>query len=226
MVNGAWHPKAVTFREGAFSPKERQADSYGVTITAPEKEVIAVSGRLIAETLLPGGMKELRFRAENLTNFGLAGSPDLRLTTRQANGVEIRSYYFAAGEKWGPKLADYAARIIPFYQKLFGFYPQDTLAILPGSKRSTGGSPPASNIVVVHDTLDEAGGEPFAEWITAHEIGHQYWGWDCVIDSGAYYHWPGIPLGIYTDRLYTEAHNPKGASRHRGFIDTPARNCD
>jgi aminopeptidase N len=36
----------------------------------------------------------------------------------------------------------------------------------------------------------------------AHEIAHQYWGFDTVLDKGDYFYWPGLPLGIYTDQLY------------------------
>ena len=214
LFAGAWHPKAAVFRDGRFQPDESQADDYDVTLAAPAGEVIATSGKPVEQTATG-----THYRARGITSFGLAFSPDFQVTERAAGAVTIRSYYLPGGEKWGVRLADYAARIIPFYRKTFGFYPQETLAILPGSKRSTGGYPPASSMIMIHDTLDAAGGEVFAEWITSHEIGHQYWGWDCVIDSFNYHRWPGIPLGIYTDRLYTEAFNPKSTA-HRGFVDT------
>jgi hypothetical protein len=220
LATEAWHPKAVVFREGKFNPRQEQADSYDVTLTAPAGEVIAASGRLAEEQTLPQGMKRLRYRAEHITDFGIASSPTFLQVSRQADGVTIRSYYFASGAKWGTKLPEYAERIINFYRTTFGFYPQEALSILPGSGHSQGGYPPASTLVVIHTTLEDAGGEPFAEWIMAHEIGHQYWGFDCVIDSGDYYHWPGIPLGIYTDRLYTETHNPAGMSNYRRFVRT------
>jgi hypothetical protein len=219
LANGAWHPQALVFRDGRFGRHERQADSYEVTLTVPSAEVVAASGKLVEESALPDGTKRLRYRADNITNFGFASSPKLLHTVREAGGVEIRSYYFPQGVKWGTKLLEYAARIVPFYKETFGFYPQEALSILPGSKRSGGGYPAASSLIVVHDTLENRG-EPFAEWITAHEIGHQYWGFDCVIDSGAYYHWPGLPLGIYTDRLYTAVHNPQGMGEYRRLVST------
>jgi hypothetical protein len=216
LATEAWHPKALVFREGEFSPLERQPDSYDVTLTIPSSEIVATSGKLIAEKPLAKKMRELHYRAENITDFGIVSSPKFLETFREVEGATIRSLYFQGREKWGVKLADYAARIIPFYQKTFGFYPQNMLIILPGSKTSRGGYPPASNMIVVHDTLDDAG-EVFAEWITSHEIGHQYWGFECVIDSGKYYHWPGLPLGIYTDRLYNEAFNPERT--YGGFVE-------
>ena len=218
LANGAWHPKALIFREGEFSAAERQADSYAVTLTFPAGDVVATSGELVQRTSPSAGVTELRYRAKDVTEFGIVSSPDFLETVREVKGVRIRSLYFPGREKWGVKLAEYAARIIPFYIETFGYYPQNALSILPGNKRSTGGYPAASNVVVVHDTLDNAG-EAFAEWITAHEIGHQYWGWDGVIDSGRYYHWPGLALGIYMDRLYTEAFIPERAKAHRNFVD-------
>jgi len=216
LLTGAWHPKALVFREGRFLRQEKQADSYEVTLTAPAAEVVVTSGKLVAEETLPDGMKRRRYRVDDITNFGIASSPKFLQASRQAGEVAIRSHYLPGGEKWGVKLAEYAERIVGFYRKTFGFYPQEVVSILPGSKTSGGGYPAASNLFVVHDTLDRQGGEPFAEWIMAHEIGHQYWGYDTVIDSGVYYHWPGLALGIYTDRLYSEAHIP--GRTHRSFI--------
>ncbi len=218
LLTGAWHPKALVFREGRFLRQEKQADSYEVTLTAPSAEVVVTSGKLLAEETLPDGWKRLCYRAADITNFGIASSPRFLRTARQAGEVPIHSYYFPEGEKWGLRLAEYALRIVTFYRRTFGFYPQDLVSILPGSKTSGGGYPAASNLFVVHDTLDRQGGEPYAEWIMAHEIGHQYWGFDGVIDSGAYYHWPGLPLGIYTDRLYSEAHGLPSGPGYRGFV--------
>ncbi len=218
LANGPWHPKALVFRDGEFSAAERQPDAYDVTLTFPAGDVVATSGELVQKTSPRVGLTELRYRAKDIAEFGIVSSPDFLETVREVEGVKIRSLYFPGREKWGLKLADHAARIIPFYVKTFGFYPQNVLSILPGSKRSTGGYPAASNVVVVHDTLDNAG-EAFAEWITAHEIGHQYWGWEGVIDSGRYFHWPGLALGIYMDRLYTEAFIPERAKAHRSFVN-------
>jgi hypothetical protein len=213
--SGDWHPKRRISREDRVRP----LDSYDVTLTAPDNQVVVSSGRLILEKALVGGMRQYQFRADNITNFALSASPNAVRISRQVEGVAIHTYYLPE-QKWGPKLAEYAARIVSFYKKTFGFYPQETLSIILGKSGSRGGQPLASNVVMVYDTLDEAGGEPFAEWITAHEIGHMYWGWECVLDDTRYYHWPGLAMGIYTDRLYTEAFNPAGLDNHRRMVGT------
>ncbi len=218
LVSGAWHPKALVIRDGEPDPVERQADDYDVTLTLPVTEVVATSGYLVQRNVTSEGKASLRYTARDITDFGFASSPDFLETVLETGGVTIRALYLPGRENWGRKLAEYAARVIPFYVETFGFYPQPLLSILPGSRTATGGYPAASNIIVVHDTLDNAG-EAFAEWITAHEIGHQYWGWDCVIDQGKYYHWPGLALGIYMDRQYTEARIPERARAHRNFTE-------
>jgi len=218
LVNGAWHPKLLVFREGEFRTEERQPASYDVTITLPKAEVVVASGRLLEEDFLEGGMKRLRFAAKDITDFGIASSPDFRETTGEAEGVVVRAVSLPGREAWPAKLAGYAARAIGFYRELFGFYPQDVLSILPGSKTSVGGYPAASSVIVIHDTLDGRE-DSFAEWIVAHEIGHQYWGWDGVLDEGRFYHWPGLGLGILADRLYCEKFNPEGTGRHRSFVE-------
>jgi hypothetical protein len=220
LAAGAWHPKAVAFRDDRFDADEEQPDTYDVDVTLPASETLVTSGTRKEERAGPDRTKRARFAASNVTGFGLASAPDLlSSTSKVVGGVTVTAYYFRNRGTWAPRLVEYAERAIRFYHDLYGYYPQPTLAIMPGGTTSIGGYPAASNIVVVHDTLDRQG-EAFAQWIVAHEIGHQYWGWDNVIDSGRLDHWLALGLTLYADRLYCEAHNPRGTKEHRRLIDT------
>lgn len=99
--------------------------------------------------------------------------------------------------------------MIKFYLDTIGFYPGKTLTIIPGYPKPYGGWPVCPNVVGVHRGIDEKGdyAETHAEWITAHEIGHQYWGFNHVLEPLDYPQWFGISMGIYTDRLYSREYN-------------------
>jgi|GEM_PF-1827517 len=215
LVTGAWHPKPQTFRKGAFNPQQEQADDYELRVVVPAGEVVALPGRLLQDKPLPNGKRSLRTVLENATSLGLAMSPQFTETVRKAAGVEIRCYGLERGPEWGAKLADLAADIVPFYRQFAGFYPHPSLVILPGALRSRGGYPAATGMVAIHNL--EGTAKEFPAWIMAHEIGHQYWGFDTVIDDGDYCHWPGLAMGIWMDRQYMEARG-LGRKRHDSFL--------
>ncbi len=198
MLAGAWHPTAVTFRNGSYNPNQRQADSYEVTLTLPASLMVAAVGESIEKSPAPAGQQRWRWRLQNVTNFGLAASPDFVETRRSSEGVDIRLYQLRGDGRFDPAMADYAVDVIAFYKRLFGFYPHPAVVMLPGDFRFGGGYTPASGFTVFHKNT----GDDYQRWIVAHEIGHQYWGFDTVIDDGNYYHWPGLALGIYSDQRY------------------------
>jgi len=215
FVTGAWHPTAQTFRKGVCNPRQEQPDDYDLRIVVPAGEVVALPGGRLEDKVLPDGRRRLRTTIEKATSLGVAMSPHFTETVRSAAGVQIRSYRLERGREWGAKLAGLAADIIPYYRQLAGFYPHPWLVILPGSLQATGGYPAATGMVVIHK-LDGTDSD-FPGWILAHEIGHQYWGFDTVIDDGDYYHWPGLGMGLWMDRQYMEARG-WGRKRHDSFL--------
>ena len=100
---------------------------------------------------------------------------------------------------------EYSKNIIEFYKDTLGFYPQPVLTIIPGYPNPYGGWPVCPNIVGIHRGIDlkKEKAETHAHWIMSHEIGHQYWGYNYVLEPLDYPQWFGIGMGIYTDRLYT-----------------------
>jgi hypothetical protein len=197
LLSGPWHPKALTFRDGRFNPDQQQSDEYEVTVLAPASLVVAAAGESLDAPPAPAGLRRLHWRMPHAASFGLAASPNFEETRRSSEGVEIRFYQLRGGAQLDPVMVDYAVDVVAFCRQLFGFYPHPAVVMLPGSLRWGGGSSPASGFTQFFKNDGES-----VRWIVAHEIAHQYWGFDTVIDDGDYFHWPGLPLGIYTDQLY------------------------
>jgi tetratricopeptide (TPR) repeat protein len=114
-----------------------------------------------------------------------------------------------------------AVDVIEFYKEIHGFFPFPSLTIIPGGSSPWGGYPFASALVVIHgmQVFDKAP-ELHWKWITAHEIGHQYWGETVMSDQ---YHaypdsWLMIGMGIFADRMYTEFRQI-GDDKHAGLMN-------
>ncbi len=197
----------------------RVQDSFKVKLDTPEGWALAASGRL--------DLKSGRYENECVTTqFGLVLSKTMRTAVRESEGVSITALFTEKGEACARLCLDAAADIIAFYKKWTGVYPHKSLCIIPGGPGPWGGYPFASGIVVIHgeETYDPAKGEKgqaWWKWITAHEIGHQYWGEYVMSDDVRSHYtdsWLMIGLGINMDKEYMEARKLGGA-RHRGFIE-------
>jgi hypothetical protein len=222
MLADAWHPKIGTAPAGRSALERPQADSYDVTLTAPASLTVASSGEWIEKPAATGGQRKFHWRLAEATSFGLAASSSFVETLRDSEGVDIRLYQLRGDSRFDAKMADYAVDVVRFYKRLFGFYPHPAVVTLPGSYRSGGGYSPASGFVVFH----KISGDYYERGYAAHEIGHQYWGFDTVLDDAEPCHWLGLGLGIYSDNLYMSAHGLRSVVGVGDYLDAAAKGFD
>ncbi len=209
---GLWYPRL--WWEG-----RRSRDSFRVRLTAPPGFLAATGGRLDAAS-------GASVNDSVTTQFGLFLTNTLHMEKRRAGDVELTAFFTEKGRACALYCLNAAADIIPFYREWLGFYPHESLVILPGGALPAGGYPYSSGIVVIHgpETFDPAKGDKYKAWwtwITAHEIGHQYWG-ESVMSGDVLGNftdsWLMIGLGICADKEYM-LRKGYGWDRHRGFID-------
>ncbi len=207
LFNSHWIPMLYFFGNNGFNINYQKHSDYKVNISYPKDFIIATSG-LIIERIEVKGEVQIYTEAKDIPSYGLVMSRDFLINdTISREGIIIRSYYYYIDKKWGNKLLEIAEDVIDFYIDTLGFYPQPILTIIPGANKPYGGWPVSPNIVCVHRGLDSKGDYALthATWITAHEIGHQYWGFNYVLEPLNYPQWFGISMGIYTDWLYTKS---------------------
>lgn len=184
-------------------------DDYEVKLDAPDDYAVVTSGRLDART---GS-----YRARSIPSFGLVLLKGYEVLEDRTGDVVVRCLYKPEDVKCAKLLQETAVDVIDFYRDWLGFYPYRILNIIPGMDRPAGGYPAATNIIVIHGMgrMDEKP-ELHWRWITAHEIGHQYWGRHVMEkdDPG----WLWIGLGIYADREYCRARN-LGTEKHEQLMD-------
>ena len=197
-------PLIPYFMEGNFVHDFQVHSNYSVKITYPSYFEIATTG-LVKEKTIQNDLTTIQTEAKKVPSYGVVFFRDVMIKEINVeDNVLVRSIYFKDDEKWGVKLLNYAEDIIHFYKDTLGFYPQPVLTIIPWQDKPNGGYPVCPNVVAIHRGIDLKGGEAesHAQWIMAHEIGHQYWGFNYILEPLNYPQWFGIAMGIYTDRLY------------------------
>ncbi|MFO7867105.1 MAG: hypothetical protein R6V02_09885, partial [Candidatus Aminicenantes bacterium] len=188
-------------------------DSFQVQIDMPEGYTPASSGRLNPET----GFYE---NPGVTTHFGLVFFRNIQVEERDAGGVLVRAFFREEEKDCALLCLETAVDVIGFYREFHGFFPFPSLTVIPGHPLYAGGYPFASALVSIHglQAMDRHP-ELHWKWITAHEIGHQYWGEHVMSDEDNNYtvSWLMIGMGIVADRLYVE-HRNLGDDKHESFF--------
>ncbi len=181
---------------------------FEVKLSVPNEYVVLTSGRFDPDRGC--------YRIENAPSFGLYLGKNREVLERDADGVAIQCLYEPKNKQLAELLTDTAVDVVHFYRERFGFYPYRSLSIVPGMDQPAGGYPMTTSIIVIHG-MGRMAEKPEIHWrwITAHEIGHQYWGRHVLErdDPG----WLWIGLGIYMDREYCRARN-LGTEKHKELV--------
>jgi beta-lactamase regulating signal transducer with metallopeptidase domain/tetratricopeptide (TPR) repeat protein len=199
----SWYPRL----DWSF---ETHAD-YDVKINAPSEYTVLTSG--IFDDSATG------YHAQGVKSFIVILCKEHKVMEANAKDVLVRCVYTPKGEECARLVVDTAVDAINFYRERFGFYPYRILTIIPGMNHPAGGYPVAPCVVAIH------GMEQFDsvtklhwQWITAHEIGHQYCGeYMLSKDPADSFDWLMIGLGIYADREYTQARG-LGLHKHQAMM--------
>lgn len=171
-------------------------DDFTVKIENLSKYVFASSGLYDSETDT--------YRATGVRRYGLYFLKGADVTEEEVEGVTVRITHTPAATECANLVMETALDAIAYYKKRFGFYPSDHIDIFQGADEPMGGYPAATNLVGVHgmERMSERR-ELHWRWITAHEIGHQYWFEYVMPDIPDQIGWLMIGLGVYVDREYS-----------------------
>jgi tetratricopeptide (TPR) repeat protein len=172
-------------------------DSFTVKLETPKDYALAVSGRFNPDSG--------RYEINGARTFGIYLGKNQKTESREVEGVLITTLFTDKGSQCAAVCLEAAVDIITFYKQWLGFYPFKFLYIIPGGKGRWGGYPFATGIVAIHGQETFKQEEPLLwwQWITAHEIGHEYWGeWVLDPDNPA---WLWIGMGIFADTQYLTA---------------------
>ena len=151
----------------------------------------------------PGGTKGDRDRivVEYVVNhskgFAIVAGEGFELTRREDGAIPVVVFHHPNYADRFSIVIDRTVEAASWYEKTYGFFPLEQVGIIQGSPTASGGYP-LPNMFAIHlGNLNE----DFITWITAHELGHYYWGYT-VLGEASKMGWLMLSLGIWSDQLY------------------------
>jgi hypothetical protein len=203
-----WHiDVAPTYGDIVYA----EASLYRVHIRAPAGLVIVATGVCSStpdQPILPGQdapvWRETSCVAAPVRDFAwhASGAYQQATTTVQAAGgnVIIRSFYMPQYALGGQRALGYATQALLDYERRFGAYPYRELKVF-ASPNTAGGIEYPMLAGVTDSLYSQEGG--YFEWITAHEVAHQWW-YGMVGNDQVNEPWMDESLAQYATSLYIE----------------------
>jgi hypothetical protein len=139
---------------------------YRVKITAPPEFTLISSGACIRPQ-----QGTWLCEAGPMRDFALILGKDYERAARKVTGVVVNSYFHRWHEAGGGKALDVAVGAMEAFSELFGPYPYAELDVVETPNHL--GGMEYSSLVVIEDSLYP--GVAGVEWLTAHEVAHQWW---------------------------------------------------
>jgi hypothetical protein len=166
---------------------------YHVDVTVPAERTLIASGSCTQPTI-----ETWQCEAAPMRDFTLIVGDNYRRAARDVDGIVVNSYYYSQHEWGGNKALEVAVDAMTAFTELFGPYPYTELDIVE-TPNYLGGME-YSGLVVVEDGLYTGIG---VEWLTAHEVAHQWW--MVVVGNDQIDHpWLDEALTQYSTLLYYE----------------------
>ncbi len=197
---------------------------YRVTIHAPHDFVVVASGVCEAQPPSPKSKRATVTQtcvAAPVRDFAVHLSRFYKTLTSVVPGgngdnVIVRSYFTSLRARAGQNALLYLGEALRVFERRFGPYPYRELAVFESTTIAGGIEYPGA-VGVNYSEYQQDGG--YMEWITAHEVAHQWWygmvGSDPIREA-----WLDEALAQYSASLYIEDRYGVAfadAERHRFF---------
>jgi hypothetical protein len=187
-----WYPDVV----GPDGNRARFRD-FDVTLTCPAKLTIVTSGAPEPGGKPAAGSRVSRFVVAHVEGFALAAGEGFIEERLEADGTDVALFCEPPLAEMYRKIAGHAVDAIGWYKKTYGFFPVGRITIIQGHSQWGGGFPLPNAFMIHRGSTDPE----FLRWITAHELGHYYWGL-YVLGSTERLDWVQLANGIWADQLY------------------------
>ncbi|HEU5101024.1 MAG TPA: M1 family metallopeptidase [Roseiflexaceae bacterium] len=190
---GQWYPKMAVYDRGRWDTEPWHANaeffhdfgSYDVRVTVPQSYVVAGVGVPSSETNNPDGTRTLRFTADDVTDFAFAASPEFLTRMVKSSGVGIALYYMPEHGAAADAYLGVAAEALQLYGSWYGAYPYPRLTIVDVPDDATAAGGMEYPTLVTSEVGGSASSTSWLAYITAHEIGHQWWPMQTATDEAA-----------------------------------------
>ena len=180
---------------------------YDVTLTAPSELTPVTSGSIVQAIPNGDGTTTTRAVSGPMRDFYLAMSAGYQTVSREIEGVTITSHYPAGEQESGEFMLDVGATSLTIFSNLLTPYPyrEFDLVAVPIPETLGGLEYPGVVALATRYYTAEIGAKDraFIEFITAHEVAHQWW-YGLVGNDQVTYPWLDEALTQYTALHYFE----------------------
>jgi hypothetical protein len=188
-----WYPDVV----GAGNARGRFKD-FLVTLNYPSEFAAVTSGTPDSQATEAGGFTQATFQAEHVEGFSVSLAEGFEVHAVEGDGYKVIGLIPPDDPEPFGQAIGLAAEAVEWYRDTYGFLPVKQIGIVPGPSRWSGGYP-LPNVFMIHrGTLRPS----FLRWITAHELGHYYWGLYVLSATSERLDWLNLANGIWADHLY------------------------
>ena len=213
---GQWYPKLAVYDRGHWDTEPWHANaeffndfgSYDVSINVPSDYVVAGAGVAAGEIANNDGTRTLRFTSDDVNDFAFAASPDFQLHTTTAGAVTIALYSMPEHSLAVDAYLGVAAEALQMYGAWYGAYPHPRLTIVDVPDNATAAGGMEYPTLITSEVGSVGGSYRWLAYVTAHEIGHQWWPMQTATNEAAA-PWLDEGLTEYTGSRYM-AESPRG----------------
>jgi hypothetical protein len=213
---GQWYPKMAVYDRGRWDTEPWHANAeffndfgaYDIHITVPAGYLVAGAGVPGAATSNADGTQTLSFTAEDVTDFAFAASPNFQARAAKAGDVDIALYYLPEHAAAADAYLGVAAEALQMYGSWYGAYPHPRLTIVDVPDDATAAGGMEYPTLITSEVGGLGSGYRWLAYVTAHEIGHQWWPMQTATNEAAE-PWLDEGLTEYTGIRYM-ADSPRG----------------
>ncbi|HSG82067.1 MAG TPA: hypothetical protein VLC48_07450 [Gemmatimonadota bacterium] len=188
-----WYPDVI-----AAGNRRAHFRDYEVTLTYPDSFTMITTGSQAGPATRRDGTLRATYRAEHVEGFAVSLGAGFELLEFEGDGYKVVGLLPPDDPDPFRQAVRLAAEAVEWYRDAYGFFPVRQIGIIPGPRRWGGGFPLA-NVFMIHRANLQ---EDFLRWITAHELGHYYWGLYVLSATEDRLDWLNLANGIWADHLY------------------------
>ena len=217
---GNWYPVAAVYDQTGWNldpyypigdPFYSDTANYTVSLTAPEKYVLAASGTMTEKVKKENG-NMWSFTAYSMRDFAVVGSDLYQTSEQMAGKTKVISYYYKADAEMGKKALEFGVKSIETFNQKFGVYPYPTYSVCETAFPSGMEYP---GLVYISKNLYKATDDITGLALTTiHETGHQYFyslvGGDQIDEA-----WLDEAFATYSEITYLEMNLGKDAAKEQ-----------
>lgn len=160
--NGFYECVYYSYGDPFFS----ECADYSVSVTMPEKYVLATSGEVV-KSQTDGEKTTNVMKISSARSFAMVVSEQFKVLTADVNGVSVSYYYYDDTNAEGS--LEYAKKSIKYFSETFGKYPFRTYSVVQTPFMQ--GGMEYTSLVMISDRIEQASiGE-----VIVHETAHQWW---------------------------------------------------